>query len=746
MQQLPKGYYAVQSDLVNASQTTFTYRGVTYAVTLGVNLFATAAEAYAAATEAPDAVLEGLPYECFTAPVFLFSAGEHAIGRRSADRVQITGSCIFLGEGAGISPNLAARDGEAPAENPARTANESVLRGGLWYGKIAMAGGSPAELVLMDGFTFDRCRFGDRRSASGDRLCQYIFRNIRHKGNCGDDFYVFDPVTADTALRRHVTLENIRVADFSDLGYGGLFAKINAERLTLRGVCIDGDRQLLGLSNMSRSFSNCPQNADSTEITLSDCYFGRIGGENGFAVATPDAGERAVHITAESCTFVDASRVGEAFLQPELANERCTLTVRDCRFTDTRGNGAAIAVRGSGEAISIENCSFAGFERTWERVAPPLTEAPDYIEAHAADWRTDAADPHTVIGTESADYAALDAKYAGCRAYYGDQHVHTDCGGTSDGKTPMREFPAKMDELGLDFAAVVDHRQMRGFFLPEWDEERFIIGTEPSAAISGLESIYPNEIHYNMLFPHKYGLAMVLANFPEYQFHGDELTGRFGYPKFTKERLAELTAYVQSIGGMMVHPHPKALLGSDEPLDYYFGEGMYLEVMVDDYASHASVRSYELWCDLLALGKHVYAAGGSDTHSAVTNRCVSTFYAKEKSGKAFFDVMHSADYAVGAFGMQMCVGDTPMGGEVAYRDGLTLALRVGDPFAPACKGDTVYELRVITDRGVAYASRFNGKEPQTLSLAVQERKFYRAEVVDLTHGYRIAVGNPIWLK
>ena len=36
MQQLPRGYYAVASDFENASKDTFTYKGVTYAVTEGV--------------------------------------------------------------------------------------------------------------------------------------------------------------------------------------------------------------------------------------------------------------------------------------------------------------------------------------------------------------------------------------------------------------------------------------------------------------------------------------------------------------------------------------------------------------------------------------------------------------------------------------------------------------------------------------------------------------------------------------
>ena len=50
-----------------------------------------------------------------------------------------------------------------------------------------------------------------------------------------------------------------------------------------------------------------------------------------------------------------------------------------------------------------------------------------------------------------------------------------------------------------------------------------------------------------------------------------------------------------------------------------------------------------------------------------------------------------------------------------------------------------------TDKGLAYASQFDGKEEQALTLAVQDRAYYRAEVIDLTHGYRVAVGNPIGL-
>ena len=745
MQQLPKGYYAVQSDLANASQTTFTYRGVTYAVTLGVNLFPNATEANAVAAEIPDVVLEGLPYERFTAPVLLFSAGEHRIGKRSIERVQFSGSRILLGEGVGINPNLPGDDPmQPPALNPARGgAGESVLAGGYDYGTMAMVAHAPADLILFDGFTWDRARFADNRSGSGDHLGHYVFRNIIHTSPCGHNMYTFGEIDTNTAMEREVLIENVRITNLSDMGYGGIFAWMNAQKTTMKGICIDGTSQVLGLTNITKSFANNPGNCAVCEYTISDSYFRNIGGENGLATAC--RGDGAVCLTVENCTFIDASRPGESFLQPHLANDRCKLTVKGCRFADTRQNDVAIGIWGDGENMEIADCTFSGFAENWRKMPAPPTEAPDFIEARPNDWQTDTADAHTVIGTDTADFTELTALYAGRRAYYGDQHAHSDCGGKSDGSAPIGDYPSKMDQLSLDFVALVDHQQMRGFFLPEWDDERFIIGTEPGTHIIDTNAAAVAMMHYNMLFPHKYGLAMVLANFPEFEFRGDELTGSFKYPKFTKERFMELTAYVQSIGGIMVHPHPKVLMGSDDPLDYYVGENMHLEVMVASYERHGSFRSYELWCDLLALDKHVYAAGGSDTHGAVTNRCVSTFYSKEKSGRAFFDVMHSGDYTAGAFGIQMCIDGQPMGSTVAYKEGSTLSLRVGDPFAPAFKGNTVYELRVITDQGLAYASRFNGKEAQTLTLAVQDRKFYRAEVMDVTHGYRIAVGNPIWL-
>ena len=95
--------------------------------------------------------------------------------------------------------------------------------------------------------------------------------------------------------------------------------------------------------------------------------------------------------------------------------------------------------------------------------------------------------------------------------------------------------------------------------------------------------------------------------------------------------------------------------------------------------------------------------------------------------------------------MQMCIDGHPMGSEIEYKEGMKLTLRTGDMFGKLLKENTAYELRIFTDKGLAYSSMYNGKETQEIELAVEKRAFYRAEIYDLTNGYWVAVGNPIWL-
>ena len=742
MKTLPKGYFAVKSDFENTDKSVFTFKGETFAVTEGENLFGNIKDAVEAAcgAEAPSEVLSILSYEKLEAPVLLFSSGSHEVN--SFDRIKVYDSIVMLGENAGVNPNLLSSDRlTEPALNPAREENETVLLGSYWYGKIFIES-EKCELFIMDGFTCAGVRFKDTRTKGGK--FRFESRNIIHTGKCGWEHnqYNFLPADKDGTLDRDVLIENVRMIEFPDLDYGGNFILLNAHKAVIDNVCFTSTGQLFGMTTIPRSLSNCSQ-FPKTEITLKNSYLANTTGENGVTLSCGD-GSGVMDFKVSGCTFVNASRENQPALKTNILNAESRAHISNCIIVDERGNsGAAVESLGGFDNTVIENCEISGYAFDKQLVALPPVNAPEFIEAKGGESGCE--DSHKII--EDASFEELDEYYKDRKVYYGDQHVHTKCGGTSDGSFPMADWPAEMDRIGLDFAIIVDHRQMRGFFLPEWDESRFLMGSEPSAQINGLNAVNCgySRIHYNMLVPHKYGLAMVFANFPEFQFKGDELTGSYVYTPFTKERFIELNEYLQSIGGMLVHPHPKTMLSSNDPLDFYFGEHMYLETLYEKFDSHFCFKNCELWEQLLKLGKHVYASGGSDTHRRPTNACVSTFYTKEKSGSAFFEQMRSGDYTVGCVGMQMMIDGNPMGSELEYKDGMVLTLKLADFFPYKWEENTAYEVRVYSDKGLVYKSVYNGKAPQRLALECKKRAYYRAEVFDKTHGYRIAVGNPIWL-
>ncbi len=756
MNQLPKGYYAVQPIADNVPELvadSFTYKGVTYAAEVGINLFPTITAALAAATEIPDTVLEGLDYEKFEAPVVLLATGSHTVGRKGTkDQVVFERSVYLLGEKAGIPPNLPSTDPmQPPPANPLRDGteeNESVLRGGYDYGRIRTVG-ADMSLLVVDGVTTKRSwRFGElRRNPTCDITVH--FKNIVHRSPDGHTLYDFIGVQKDNPYHRTAILENIRLdKNFSDCGYGGNLFAFNGMRTVVKNLCVDGTTQLFGFSNIPRTYSCCALNEDTVEMIFKDCFIRDLKGENGICVVCPDAGERAVVLSFENSTIINGSRQNEPTFRVDLPNERCALKLKDCRVIDERGNTApAIEINGTGKNVVIENTEIKGYAAQSAPAPAVPTVAPDRVENAPDDWTTGTADPHRVVGTKKADFSAMDAYYADCKPYYGDLHAHSNSGGTSDGQTPIGEWVARMDEAGFDFAVLVDHCQMRGYFLPEWSEERFVMGTEPGTMITNLSDTKAalNVMHYNMVFPHKYGLAMVLANFPEFKFHGDELTGRFTYPNFTLERMRELNDYIRSIGGVLSHAHPKILMGSNDPMDYYMGEWSYLEIFTWSYSAKPSYKNYDLWLQILDAGKHVYASGGSDTHGGVTGSCLSTFYTKKRFHTDFMDRIRVGDYAVGGIGLKMMIDGNPMGSQIEYKDGMKLSVRVDDFHKSVWQPDTVYELQVWTDEGLAYSSTFNGKQCQELTLEVQKRRFYRVAIMDLTHRVRVLVSNPIWL-
>ena len=80
-----------------------------------------------------------------------------------------------------------------------------------------------------------------------------------------------------------------------------------------------------------------------------------------------------------------------------------------------------------------------------------------------------------------------------------------------------------------------------------------------------------------------------------------------------------------------------------------------------------------------------------------------------------------------------------------FAQGQTLSVRVAD-FHPAhLKPDTVYALKVYTDKGLAFVLEFDGTVPVSLTLPVQKRGFYRCEVWNESDHLPVAFSNPIWL-
>lgn len=341
----------------------------------------------------------------------------------------------------------------------------------------------------------------------------------------------------------------------------------------------------------------------------------------------------------------------------------------------------------------------------------------------------------------ASDIALIDRLYAGRRVFHGELHDHSASGGTSDGKCPLCEWPEKMKALDMDFAAILDHRQVRHMYQPEWEDGLFIPGTEPGTTISDSKAEV-KQVHYNILLPDRDMLAPLVESFPEYQFSGG-IEGHFVYPSFTRERFGELIDAVRARGGLFVHPHPKQLMVSDDPLDYWFRDQTGIEVFYISYDSEETKANYKLWTDLLAAGKRVWPTAGCDLHSEPHNTALTTLYAEEKSAKSYLSHLSEGDLVCGFVGIQAAVGETLMGGAADFA-GKRFVIRVGDFHPSVVFGGHKYRADIIGDKGVIMSEGVTPDAPLYLAIDAPDTALLRVEVTDETTGYRIAVGSPIW--
>ena len=381
------------------------------------------------------------------------------------------------------------------------------------------------------------------------------------------------------------------------------------------------------------------------------------------------------------------------------------------------------------------------------------------------------ADPYAAL---EADVAALDSAYKDRIAYHGELHDHADTGGTSDGHRTLAQWKTGMAEVGIDFATIVDHRQILHMELEDWDSSLFIGGSEAGAVVPNLQAATSSKAHINLLFANSQDFVDAVTAYDaqvdnlgfmaqEYaaDYDGpeaDKLAGGwhytplyYDYNRPSKENLATLIQIVRDHGGMFVLVHPKSpnYIVSDNPLDYWFADYTGLEVFYGfgGYAPSRSVtmQNYQLWKDLLSMGKKVWCTAGSDKHKAPNTDALTTVYSEAKDAAVYMGHIASGDMVCGPVGIRMTIGDATMGGETAFA-GQRVIFSVGDFHESAYSEKHTYQVEVYTDKGLVFKQKLS--DPTQLTYfaldADPEASFYRVEVWNTTTNMLHALGNPIW--
>lgn len=703
---LPKGVYAVSQSFEGAEgSVSFSFRGESYEAQMGKNAFCYLEDLVNLPLSGPDAAFCGYG----DTPVVIMPAGVYKAGtlKESRFRTYLPCAMAILGENAGVSPNA------ADLRTAALRREETVIKGSFYFGCIAMR--DPVEGTLtLDGLTFESTKIFDERQETEN--AGLTVKNCRFTAGL-----IYDIIRAfPCSFPRTTRVENCRLDGYDSYFGEGRLLGVESGTLTVEGLYFAHTDKFPGLTNYSRTIENHLESA-----TFRHCLFENCGSVHGLSFQLPE--HSTAQLLLEGCEFVNFAPSTDAALLVKLP-ETARLTLRSCRFAGQHA-APAVLIDGCPGSVGIFDSVQEGYSALWATV-PPRREtvgvAAEILE-----------DPHFLTDY---DPSALAGIYDGKAPRYCDFHCHSNSGGTSDGKTPLENYIEGMDALGVDCVAIVDHRQMRHYFLPCWDDRRMICGSEPSARLSNRNSSFD----YTMIFPDKTGLAQVMGAFPEFQFTGT-WDGHFGYPKFTPERFLELGEYIYNIGGLLSHAHPLQLPGTGNPEDYFFSEHLAFETVHGDVNAFATRQNHALWVRILALGKRLRTHGSSDSHGPVSNRGLTTVYTEENFSTDIFNAIRSGNCAAGGVGIQMCIGDTPMGGSLPYEEGLKLSIRAGD-FHPAhWRPNTVYALKVYTDQGLACAIEFDGTKPVTATLPVKQRLFYRCEVTNESDGLPVAFSNPIWL-
>ncbi len=710
MKQLPKGVYVVYKP-IKYGETTVSFRGETYEVAPGVNGFYCFEELVRSEMTMVDAPFFG--YEKMAVvivPAGILPVGDW--GKCNADRFRIYFPCetAILGENAGINPN------EKDLRTPANRQEESIIQGSFYFGSLAMQGNIDGGITI-DGVTMN-CRLWDQRT--GGKNAHMTVRNSIIGPAVGNNT-IF--ANGDFAGNRLVTVEDCRVDGMESMNGEGNFVCVCAGDVKINRVYYTNTRKFIGMTNYVRSQKNA-----IGSFTLQNSLFENCQSIHGLTVQLPEDSTATIRI--ENCDFLHVTPAEDPVITVDVP-ENASVTVKNCRFT---GAHNAPAMELTGKNITIEHCSYEGFTAL---VAPKQLRR-TVVDPDRAYPITD---PHSPV---DGDFGVLDQLYAGMRCFHGDFHCHSNSGGTSDGQTPLADYVAGLKEKNMDFAAIVDHRQMRHFFLPEWDDQYLICGTEPTCVLDEPDKPQiARKMDYTMIFPDKTGLAKVMERFPQFEYTGG-IEGTYKYINHTRAVMEELGEYIYSIGGLMSHAHPKQLMTSNDPLSYYFGDHVALETVQGNPAAITTRLNRELWISLLQMGKRVKTHGSSDSHGPVSNRGQTTLYCKNHHSTDIFNTVRSGNCTAGAVGIRMSIDDAPMGSVTKYAPGKVLYVRAEDFHCDHRKESTVYTFRVYTDQGLAYAVEYDGA-PIRVALPIQKRAYYRVEIFNESDNHVEALSNPIWL-
>lgn len=364
-------------------------------------------------------------------------------------------------------------------------------------------------------------------------------------------------------------------------------------------------------------------------------------------------------------------------------------------------------------------------------------------------------DPAPIVYTASEeDVTKLESQYAGLTAHHGQLHDHAKTGRRSDGKNTLDEWKAGMPDVGMEYAAILDHRQTDHLHLDEWDPTLFISGSEAMTHVVDRPE-YCNKYHYNMIFPSVNEFEAHLNQFPEtYRF----IDGLFEY---LNTDIATFTNIINSVldkGGYFVIAHP---LQTDpeqieiddpmiDPLDYYYVDHIGYEVLYcyynnEEQQNKANQDNYWLWTSLLAADKRVYCSAASDRHSLPSNAGLSTVYSDQKLDTSYIQQLRLGNYTAGPVGVRMSIGDTIMGGTGTF-EGQRLVISVGDFHKDFQNTTHTYRVDVLSDTGVVFSQTVDPNEMTYIAFDADENaKFYRVEIHDEQLKFSLlALGNPIW--